>query len=149
MSRQMARQGAITGTSTPDTLKQRRQSPGSSIWMAETEWQSTPDSRHPVRYPLDATGQALYSSTHHVHPAPVWAMQRLTKKSPLLAQSRPRSHSLITANSVQSTTPRTNRGTSSNHHPSPVAHRRRNWLNRRQAHPVPYSQALTLRGDSS
>ena len=125
-SRQMARPGAITGTSTPDAVTQRPQSPGNSIWMAETEWQSTPDSRHPVRYPLDATGQALDSGTHYVHPAPVWAMQRLTKMSLLMVQSRPWSHPLITSNPVQATTPGTNHGTSSNHHPSPVAHRRRN-----------------------
>ena len=113
-SRQMARPGAITGTSTPDTLKQRPQSPGNSIWMAETEWQSTPDSRHPVRYPLDATGQALHSGTHCFHPAPAWAMQQLTRKGHLISQSPPRSHPLMAAGSKHGTrrsrTPRTKHG---------------------------------------
>ena len=89
-SRQMASPGAITGTSTPDALTRRPQSPGNSIWMAEIKWQSTPDIRHPVRYPLDATGQASDSSTHYVPPAPVWAMQRLTKMSLLMAPPQSR-----------------------------------------------------------
>ena len=36
---------------------------------------STPGSLHPVRHPLEAAGQVLYSSTHRFHPVPAWAIQ--------------------------------------------------------------------------
>ena len=51
-----------------------------SVQEARSKWHTTSRIRQPVRYPLEANGQAAYSRIHRAHQAKILAIQQLTRE---------------------------------------------------------------------
>ena len=56
------------------------QSLANSVQEARSKWHATSRIRQPVRYPLEANGQAAYSRIHRAHQAKILAIQQLTRE---------------------------------------------------------------------
>ena len=66
------------------------QSLANSVQEARSKWHTTSRIRQPVRYPLEANGQAAYSRIHRAHQAKILAMQQLARETTLAAPPQSR-----------------------------------------------------------